>query len=377
VAQEPEPDESTVVRTGPLLAGAAAERDEIGHYLLVIEGGEPGRRILLGSAPLTVGRDAARDLVLVDSDISRFHLQVSVQQDAVVVEDQQSTNGTRINGQRVTGTAVLDDGGLLQVGHHVLKLERRSKRDVERQEELDRDLDKASRYVRSQLPAPLVEGAIRTDWCYQPSTRLGGDAFGYDQLDADTFVVYLIDVSGHGVGAAMHAVSVLNVLRKGAVLNADPLEPASVFAGLNAMFPMERHDGLFFTMWYGVYHQARRLLRYACAGHHAGFLVTAGRETSAPLRTPGLMIGATPDARYHTDEALVPAGSSLYLFSDGVFEIVTRDQTQWRLKDFEPVILQPAMAGTLESQRLYAAVKAAARPGPLDDDFSLLVVTFA
>jgi sigma-B regulation protein RsbU (phosphoserine phosphatase) len=104
--------------------------------------------------------------------------------------------------------------------------------------------------------------------------------------------------------------------------------------------------------------------------------VTAGREASAPLKTPGLMIGAAPDVRYRTDEAQVPAASLLYLFSDGVFEIVTRDDTQWRLKDFEPLLLQPPLSGTLESQRLYAAVKAAARPGPFDDDFSLLVVTF-
>jgi serine phosphatase RsbU (regulator of sigma subunit) len=67
------------------------------------------------------------------------------------------------------------------------------------------------------------------------------------------------------------------------------------------------------------------------------------------------------------------------LFSDGVFEIVTREQRQWRLEDFVPLIRATPGEGEsmLESQRLFRAVKAAARPGPLDDDFSLLVVTFA
>jgi serine phosphatase RsbU (regulator of sigma subunit) len=133
---------------------------------------------------------------------------------------------------------------------------------------------------------------------------------------------------------------------------------------------------MYFTMWFGVYVIARRTLRYACAGHHAGYLVPPDRSALVPLRTPGLVIGAIPDAVFRTGEAPVPQGAALYLFSDGVFEIVGADQTQWRLKDFERLIQQPSQASIEESQRLYRAVRAAARPGPFDDDFSLVVVTF-
>jgi serine phosphatase RsbU (regulator of sigma subunit) len=376
VSDESEDHERTTTHARPQFA-PAAERDEMGHYLVMIEGGEPGRRILLGPGPLTVGRDAVRDLVLVDPDVSRFHARVSLVDDRVVVEDQHSTNGTFIDGRAVVGPAVLADGSLLAIGQQVLKLERRSKRDVQRSEEVKRDLDRASQYVRSLLPPPLVYGPVQTDWLFQPSAQLGGDALGYDQLDPDTFVVYLIDVCGHGAGAAMHSVSVLSVLRQRALPDADLREPAEVLASLNAMFQMERHDGMYFTMWYGVYHLAQRTLRYACAGHHPSYLVSSAERTAMPLRTPGLMIGATPGARYRADQTVVPTGSSLYLFSDGVFEIVTREQRQWRLEDFVPLIRETPGEGVLESQRLYRAVKAAARPGPLDDDFSLLVVTFA
>src|SRR5262249_39179509 len=154
----------------------------------------------------------------------------------------------------------------------------------------------------------------------------GGDAFGYQHLDADAFAMYLIDVSGHGVGAAMHSVSVINVLRQRALPDVDLREPAHVLAGLNAMFQMDRHDGMYFTMWYGVFHRARRVLRYACAGHHAGYLRPPNRSTLTPLKTRGLMIGATPDAKYLVSETPVPPAGSLYLFSDGVFEIVTQDR---------------------------------------------------
>jgi len=45
-----------------------------------------------------------------------------------------------------------------------------------------------------------------------------------------------------------------------------------VLGRLNAMFQMENHNGMFFTIWYGVYDRATELV-YASAGHHPAYLV--------------------------------------------------------------------------------------------------------
>ena len=85
---------------------------------------------------------------------------------------------------------------------------------------------------------------------------------------------------------------------------------------------------------------------------------------------------------YQTEQTPVPAESSLYLFSDGLFEIVTKDQQRWELSDLLPLLLQPGSAGTpdvakvSEAERVYNAVREVAAAGPLEDDVSLLVVTF-
>jgi serine phosphatase RsbU (regulator of sigma subunit) len=63
------------------------------------------------------------------------------------------------------------------------------------------------------------------------------------------------------------------------------------------------------------------------------------------------------------------------LFSDGVFEVMTREG-QWRLDDFVALLREPIVSGTSECQRLYRSVKAALDPGQFEDDVSLLVVTF-
>jgi len=46
---------------------------------------------------------------------------------------------------------------------------------------------------------------LRAAWTFVPCADLGGDAFGY-QRDGDWFRAYSLDVSGHGVGSAMHSV---------------------------------------------------------------------------------------------------------------------------------------------------------------------------
>jgi len=72
------------------------------------------------------------------------------------------------------------------------------------------DINIAIDYINSQLPEQISNEHLHISWIYKPSYLLGGDTFGYHWLDDANFAIYLIDVSGHGVGAALHSVSVLN-----------------------------------------------------------------------------------------------------------------------------------------------------------------------
>jgi serine phosphatase RsbU (regulator of sigma subunit) len=365
----------TVLASHATVAEAVAQRDDVRSYLVVVNAEEPVSRHAIGPEPLTVGRDQSRDIVLPDAQVSRLHLQVALIDGELVVEDLGSSNGTYYDGQRIASPVLLKEGHWVQLGSHLLKHERRSPRDIEREEDLRRDLDKARSYVRSLLPPPVASGPIRTDWCYRPSAQLGGDAFIYGALDDDHFFASLVDVSGHGVGAAMHSVSVLNVLRQRALPATDLRDPAAVLASLNLMFPMEAHDGMFFTIWYGVYARSRRELSYATAGHHAAYLRLGASELQ-PLRTRGPMIGAIPDVPFTAARTAIAPGSVLYVFSDGVFEVTRADGAQCGLEDFLPLLGADGAGTSGESARIFDAVRRRARRGPLDDDYSFLAVTF-
>ncbi|MFM8411826.1 MAG: response regulator, partial [Alphaproteobacteria bacterium] len=120
------------------------------------------------------------------------------------------------------------------------------------QQALAAELGEAADYVRSLLPAPL-SGPIESAWEFVPSTSLGGDSLGHHWIDDDHLAVYVLDVCGHGVGAALLSVSAMNVLGTRTLPGVDFRDPAAVLAALNDAFQMDRQNEMYFTIWYGVY----------------------------------------------------------------------------------------------------------------------------
>ncbi len=358
-----------------MVGGAApATLDMLVHCVVVAAGPDPGRRFRIGEAGLVVGRQPPADLVVEDPAVSRRHCRFSLLLDAVVVEDLGSTNGTFLDGVRVGSRMMLTEGAQLQLGAVRLRYERLSLAEADRLEETARDLARAQAYVTALLPAPVHEGPVLVDWVYQPCSLVGGDAFGYRQLTPTTYAIHVLDVAGHGTGAAMHSVSVLNTLRRGSLAGVDMAEPGAVVAALNALFPMEAHGELFFTLWYGVYDQASRVLAFASAGHHAGFLRSPDGTRIAPLWTRNMPIGVANKPAQAARVRVAP-GCRLYLFSDGAFEFTPREGGRHAIEHYLPLLTAPELPGVSEPERLWRAQRERAQPGPLEDDVSIVVVT--
>jgi hypothetical protein len=171
----------------------------------------------VGDVPVRLGRTLPAEIVLQDPRISRVHVELQVRDGGLVVRDLGSTNGTFVDGARIPGEMRLQLGAGLRVGGHLLTYELRSRRELVQARHLEDDLERASRYVRALLPPPIGTVPVQTSWLLRPSSKLGGDALGHLELDGGAFASYVLDVSGHGVGAAMHSVSLLNVLRQKAL----------------------------------------------------------------------------------------------------------------------------------------------------------------
>lgn len=239
------------------------------------------------------------------------------------------------------------------------------------------ELDSAAHYVQSLIPEPLAEGRVRTHWKFVPSASLGGDSFGYHWLDDHRFAIYLLDVCGHGVGPALLSVSVMNAMQVNALGGADPGDPGAVLASLNEMFPMSKHNGMFFTMWYGVADLSTRELRYGCGGHPPALLLAPGaapRELGGDEEISGPMIGAIPGVPYGTGTASIPPGTSLWIYSDGIHELMQPDGSIWSLREFLDGVAVEGRAGEGAVDRLIARSRAVRGRDDFEDDVSLLEV---
>jgi len=246
------------------------------------------------------------------------------------------------------------------------------------QKSLTDELAKAAGYVRSLLPPPL-SGAIETEWCFQPSEQLGGDAFGYHWIDEAHFAIYLLDVCGHGVGAALLSVSVLNTLRSGSLPGVDFRYPADVLASLNRTFRMQRQNHLFFTAWYGVYRLHRRELTFCSGGHPPALLVGSrlpGPSGLVQLSTAGPAIGCLEEARFTGALQPVLPGARLLVLSDGVFEIFQSNNRVGTWEEFVARFNSQDFLDLRPASRLQYAQKTRGAD-KLEDDFSLIEVRFA
>jgi phosphoserine phosphatase RsbU/P len=243
------------------------------------------------------------------------------------------------------------------------------------EKQLAMEVAQAARYVLSLLPAPL-RGPVRADWKFVPSSQLGGDLFGYHWLDADHLAIYLLDVSGHGVGSSLLAVSASNALAARSLPDTDFRNPAQVLERLNDTFQMERQDGKYFTVIYAVFECRTGLLRYGNAAHPAGLLFEPTGQLRA-LDSDNPIIGMLPPGILFEERTLtVTPGSRLLLYSDGAFEIERADETFWPHSEFVEFVRSVATAPDL-MDRLYVEARRLRGAPVLQDDYSILDIQFA
>ncbi|MFL5243152.1 MAG: PP2C family protein-serine/threonine phosphatase [Gemmataceae bacterium] len=194
---------------------------------------------------------------------------------------------------------------------------------------MSRDLAAAAKIQRTFLPsaAPEVPGAGFA-WCYRPCDELAGDGLNVIPLGGGKVGLYVLDVSGHGVAAALLSVTLSRLLsppsEPSSILTRraegsdqiDITPPAEVAARLNQLFPYDLATEQFATLIYGVLDASTRDFRHVSAGHPGPLHLPANGPPKI-LESPGFPIGLAGEA-YGERCVRLAAGDRLYLYSDGV-----------------------------------------------------------
>jgi sigma-B regulation protein RsbU (phosphoserine phosphatase) len=249
-------------------------------------------------------------------------------------------------------------------------------------EALEQDLRLAARVQQALLPPAEFEmGALRVAHAFHPCDDLAGDAVGVVPLTHERLAIYVLDVSGHGVGAALLSFTLTHLLSPavgGALLTEDTgagptvVPPARVAERLNRQFPMDR-TRQYFTLVYGVIDPSSGRFEYVTAGHPSPVLLPSG-GAALTVEGAGLPIGMLDDATYSEASLTLAPGDRLYFYTDGAIEALDADEVEFG----HPRLLD-TMARTrgLPLRMGLEAVAAEIRAwcgGRLKDDVSLLAV---
>jgi sigma-B regulation protein RsbU (phosphoserine phosphatase) len=193
---------------------------------------------------------------------------------------------------------------------------------------MKRDLEAAARFQQSLLPSNIPRSEkVEFAWRYKPCDELAGDAVNVFDVGDGSFLFYVLDVSGHGVPAALlsvtatHSLSTVtgpaSPLRK--PVTRELVTPAEAAGVLNGLYPMEANDGHYFTLALGILDADARRLRMVTAGHPGPIILRPGDEPRV-IETPNLPVGCWEDVVYEDFELELHPGDRLYLFSDGLLE---------------------------------------------------------
>lgn len=201
-------------------------------------------------------------------------------------------------------------------------------------------------YPRFPANVALEQSALRFCHRYQPTVALGGDFFDVLQLSDTQAGVFICDVMGHGVRAAL-----VTAIIRGLV------EELRLWAPDAGRFLTQINHGLvsilrqtkmpiFATAFYLVVDVGRGEVRYSTAGHPSALCVRRQGATVDALDFndvhPGPALGVFDDSVFPSVRLPVGAGDALLLYTDGIFEVASPQGEHFGLERFVATVLQRA-----------------------------------
>jgi len=214
-------------------------------------------------------------------------------------------------------------------------------------------------FPASQVPLSTLDYAGR---CI-PAQDVGGDYFDFLEIGQGRAGFLLGDVCGKGVSAALLMANLQACFHS--YRPADLSKPAQLLTSINRHFYSATDSDRFATLFYGVYDDASRTLRYVNCGHCPPILVRASGEVLL-LEPTATVIGAFAEWDCAEAEVTIGDGDRLLLYSDGVIDTVDRGGNALDAPRLCGLIAQQASAAELVNDVVTEVAKLGGAQ-PVDD----------
>jgi serine phosphatase RsbU (regulator of sigma subunit) len=235
---------------------------------------------------------------------------------------------------------------------------------------MEQEMRTAQHIQQSLLPrqAPALPGWQFTPY-YKPAREVGGDFYDFLALDDGRLGIFIGDVAGKGVPAALVMATTRTLLRSAAHAGA---APAQVLAAANELLTADIPPGMFVTCFYALLEPASGQMRYANAGHELPYLCRGGQVTA--VRATGMPLGIMPGSVYEEFElALVPGDCALF-HSDGLVEAHNPQRQMFGVPRLVALLQDHPAPAAIIDILLAELGRFTAGAGEQEDDLTLLTV---
>lgn len=255
------------------------------------------------------------------------------------------------SGERITfdlsASPLLDEFGepfgTVIIGHDIrdrLELEKRNAI-------MEKELRLAQQIQKGIIPAkpPQIPGAVISS-LYRPLAMLGGDFYDFLKLpDPRLTGIFIGDVSGHGVPAALITSMIKTMLETAGDLR---LSPGSLLEYINRTITGQI-GGNFITAVYGIYDGVNRTFRYSRGGHDYPLLIRDG--SLEVIKSHGRILGIENDVTYQETCLTLQPGDKLVIYTDGL-----REEFNYRGEQFDDVLHKEILAAAAQPADRFISV---------------------
>lgn len=274
--------------------------------------------------------------------------------------------------------------GLLLIGFIVW----RSKRNLQRlrqvkaeQERINSELRVASDIQQRMLPpGHLHRDDVDIFASLTPAREVGGDLFDYFVRDGKLFFC-IGDVSGKGMPSAMLMAGTRSFFR---AFSAREENPAQLMQLINESTCQGNDTSMFVTLFIGVLDQSTGHLLYCNAGHDKPIQLSFGDSQPAVTALnceSHVPVGLFDDTKYRVQEAVIAAGSTLFLYTDGLTEARNAERKMFGLRRVENVLNQCVEDGVMSPKDILDAmtmeVHRFVKNAEQSDDLTLMAIRFS
>jgi len=244
-------------------------------------------------------------------------------------------------------------------------------------EQAKNEMDTAWRIQQKFLPEK-IPALAKADLCIRlkPAKEIGGDYFNVIKIDDDNFLLFIADVSGKSVPAALIVSTLYSFLQFYFIVQKNHLNPVEFVAQFNRFLIASTTPDKFVTAWFGFYNQADNILLSINAGHNPPYLLRRNSNELFPLKSGGMILG-TMDFPYDSEKIELAEADMVIYFTDGVTEAMNEHGEEYGEERFEKLILNNKTLSPAElSKVIHDELKLYRGSAEQSDDITLGIIKF-